>query len=348
MSTVSMIAPKTANPNIDVQTMSQAAKNMARLAVFRCTEHEALRSKAVRAVAYAQEVGELAWQSIPRLTTSLRGLQELEHFETLRDLTQAMGDKSLSAKDRADLQSEYDNLSHELGDAFTRACERFYAEAENLDAKMEDVRNVLLAQRATEALEDERTLMSTVRQEITAKQTARTELETKRGKIVEALDILRQHNVADMFKDYIPDAKSLEGIGVSDPKIEAVKQSVEIAKKILGNVGDGIRYIELADARGALDAKIDTIDQALGELRKRQAAGEPRLADLEAIMKIDSEGKTVLSEAEKMESTWRVFGDELAGGLTSDTSPGTLQKPLARQLAFLEHLAEQYKEAVVT
>ena len=65
-------------------------------------------------------------------------------------------------------------------------------------------------------------------------------------------------------------------------------------------------------------------------------------------MKIDGEGKTVLSEAEKLERTWRVFGDELASGLTPDASQNTLQKPLVRQLAFLENLAEQYREVIVT
>ncbi|CNG32957.1 Uncharacterised protein [Yersinia enterocolitica] len=129
-------------------------------------------------------------------------------------------------------------------------------------------------------------------EDIATKELERKEIEKKRDKIIEALDVIRDHNLVDAFKDLIPTGENLSELDLAKPEIELLKQSLEITKKLLEQFSVGLKYIDLTDARKKLDNQIDTTSTRLIELNRQLEQSERLISGVNAVIKIDQEKKS--------------------------------------------------------
>ncbi|KAA1184026.1 alpha-xenorhabdolysin family binary toxin subunit B [Photorhabdus heterorhabditis] len=338
-------------PEISVKTLSQAVKNIWRLAHQQKSGIEIIQEKILRIGVYSRDIDEAARDSIPQLQAVLRQLPPQDYFQTLIEIDTALENPELDEETRNTLLEARSEEISSLNKDIKNVISNLHKEANIMASKIADVRNVIIVERLEESLKEEQERKEELQADITQKEQNKAKLLPNRNKIIESQDIIRQYNLADMFKDYIPNASELDKLNLDSPKKElikqAIKQGVEIAKKILGHISTGLKYIELADARIKLDAQISQLGKDCDDLKTQLKGVEQRIAGIENAHQIDKERTTLLLQATKLEQIWTTFANQLQETTDNKTSQQDLPKLINNQLAFLDDLALQYHTMIL-
>lgn len=86
-----------------------------------------------------------------------------------------------------------------------------------------------------------------------------------------------------------------------------MKQGIELVRKVLGVVSDGIKYSELATSRNNLDKEIQALTQSMEGLNKELQAAEDALSDISAIVEISGQRRVVGEELIAVAGVWLGF-----------------------------------------
>ncbi|NRN29747.1 alpha-xenorhabdolysin family binary toxin subunit B [Photorhabdus heterorhabditis] len=338
-------------PEISVKTLSQAVKNIWRLAHQQKSGIEIIQEKILRIGVCSRDIDEAARDSIPQLQAVLRQLPPQDYFQTLIEIDTALENPELDEETRNTLLEARSEEISSLNKDIKNVISNLHKEANIMASKIADVRNVIIVERLEESLKEEQERKAELQADITQKEQNKAKLLPNRNKIIESQDIIRQYNLADMFKDYIPNVSELDKLNLDSPKKElikqAIKQGVEIAKKILGHISTGLKYIELADARIKLDAQISQLGKDCDDLKTQLKGVEQRIAGIENAHQIDKERTTLLLQATKLEQIWTTFANQLQETTDNKTSQQDLSKLINNQLAFLDDLALQYHTMIL-
>ncbi|CAQ83625.1 MULTISPECIES: alpha-xenorhabdolysin family binary toxin subunit B [Photorhabdus] len=333
-------------PEISVKTLSQAVKNIWRLAHQQKSGIEIIQEKILRVGVYSRDIDEAARDSIPQLQTVLRQLPPQDYFQTIIDIDTALENPELDDETRNTLLEARSEHIRSLNKDVKNVISNLHKEANIMANKIADVRNVVIVERLEESLKEELERKTELQADIAQKEQNKAKLLPDRNKIIESQDIIRQYNLADMFKDYIPNVSELDKLNLDSPKKElikqAIKQGIEIAKKILGNISTGLKYIELADARIRLDAQISQLSKDCDDLKTQLKDVEQRIAGIENAHQIDKERTTLLLQATKLEQIWIIFANQLQETIEDQSSQQNLTKLIHDQLDYLDNLESQY------
>jgi hypothetical protein len=123
---------------------------------------------------------------------------------------------------------------------------------------------------------------------------------------------------------------------------------VEVLKKILGEVSEGFKYIDLADQRKVLDDKIDELDRAIQAIRADQMENDAMVADLSAVMAVDSKRNTLLTEVNKLPVAFTGFADELDKLSGSAVTEASVTRLLATIRSYLGNCLDARNRVIIT
>lgn len=112
----------------------------------------------------------------------------------------------------------------------------------------------------------------------------------------------------------------------------------------MGQFSEGLKYIDLTDARKKLDNQIDTASTRLIELNRQLEQSEKLISGVNAVIKIDQEKSAVVAEAEKLSRAWHIFIHEITALQGTSLNEVELSKPLIEQQIYLESLIKQFTQ----
>ncbi|MBD2779567.1 alpha-xenorhabdolysin family binary toxin subunit B [Xenorhabdus sp. 42] len=333
-------------PEIKIKELNDAVNNIWRLAARQTSGIEIIGNKIERLKLYSRELNELTRNSLTQLTPILSQFMEGNIFTTIHQINEALEDPTLSDDDRNILLQERDQLIESLSKDIDRVIVSFSLHNSQLAGKISDILNIVIEERLQDILAQTKEKKAELQNDIEQKVEKRNKLDAQREKIIESQDVIRANNIADMFKDFIPSASDIDNLDLTQPKKEAIKQAikqgVEIARKILGKISEGLKYIDLADARMKLSDQIDQVMKETGTLKATLGEIELRLSGLEDVMQIDAERTTMISEAVKLDKAWGAFANQLHELSGKEINQNELTDLINGQLNFLNNLSSQY------
>ncbi|TDB47600.1 alpha-xenorhabdolysin family binary toxin subunit B [Photorhabdus luminescens] len=339
-------------PEINVKTLSQAVKNIWRLSHQQKSGIEIIQEKTLRISLYSRDLDEAARASVPQLQTVLRQLPPQDYFQTITEIDTALENPELDDETRNTLLEARSEHIRSLKKDVKNVIRSLFEEENQMASRIADVNNVVILERLEDSLKEEQARKVEIQDDIAKKEQNKDKLVIERSKIIESQDVIRQYNLADMFKDYIPNISDLDKLDLANPKKElikqAIKQGVEIAKKILGNISKGLKYIELADARAKLDERINQLNKDRDDLETQLKGVEQRIAGIADVHQIDKERVTLLLQATKLEQVWNIFAKQLQNTINGKANQQNLTKIIHNQLAFLDDLALQYHSMLLS
>ncbi|MDC9583080.1 alpha-xenorhabdolysin family binary toxin subunit B [Xenorhabdus sp. PR6a] len=333
-------------PEINIKAINQAANTIWLLAERQTSGIAIVGEKVERLRLYSRDLNESIRVSLSQLIPILSQFSEGEAFQTINQIDEALAVPGLSEDDRQALLQEREQLIKKLSQDIDHVIVNFSSRSNQLTGKISDMRNMVIAERLEGLLAQTESQKAELQSDIKDKVEKRNKLDAERAKIIESQDVIRQNNIADMFKDFIPSASDIDGLDFTQPKKEAIKQAikqgVEITRKILGKVSEGLKYIDLADARMKLSDQIEQIIKESDALKATLRETELRFAGLKDVMQIDTERTIMLAEAVKLEQAWNTFATQLHRLSGNKVDQKYLTNLVNGQLEFLDDLASQY------
>ncbi|MBD2809497.1 alpha-xenorhabdolysin family binary toxin subunit B [Xenorhabdus sp. Vera] len=330
----------------DIKAMNHAVNTIWLLAQRQTSGIEIIGDKVKRISLYSREFDEMVRDSLAQLTPALKQLTSDTAFQTITEIDAALADPSLSEDDRQALILERNNLIQSLSKDINNVIVNFTDRANKLTNKISDISDMVITERLQDLLTQTELQKTELQTDIDEKIEKKNKLDADRAKIIESQDVIRENNIADMFKDFIPSAEDIDSLDFTQPKKEAIKQAIkqgaEIARKILGKVSEGLKYIDLANARMKLSDQIDQLVKETDVVKTKIREIDLRLSGIRDVMQIDVERTILLSEAVKIEQAWTEFANQLYKLLDNEINQHDLISLVNSQLDFLDNLASQY------
>ncbi|REF26626.1 hypothetical protein BDD26_1296 [Xenorhabdus cabanillasii] len=340
--------PEILYPEINIKALNQTVNTIWRLAQQQTSGIEIIDEKAKQVGLYSRDLNEMIRDSLSQLTPILRQFTVESIFSTIREIDEALSDSNLGDGDRKALLEEREQLILKLSKDAEYVIDKFSKRTSQLAEKIDDISNIVIAERLKDILKQTEAQAAKLQSDIEKKAEKRKKLDAERDKIIESQDVIRANNIADMFKDFIPSASDIDSLDFTDPKKEAIKQAIkqsaEIIRKILGKISEGLKYSDLADARMKLSDQVDQVIKESKVLKTTLWKTEQQLSGLKDMMQIETERTTMLSEAVKLEQAWSSFTNQLHKLSGKEINQVNITDLIKGQLDFLDNLASQYNK----
>ncbi|MCB0086935.1 MAG: alpha-xenorhabdolysin family binary toxin subunit B [Caldilineaceae bacterium] len=322
----------------DFGIIGQTIKNLSRLPFYKTDTMQSLQQKGQRIVNCGQSLDEILRTTLPKRQVQLQNSGLNSQLTSLDEIQAALQDGSLSADNRAALQAEITTIQQEIQAIITKIRTDFANSAAQIDRTVADMRSIVLQERAEDILTDKQGQLDNLNQELAALQSKRTQLQEEQAQLRKSMDVLNERNVADTFADYIPSAESLNGMDLKQPEVEAVKQGVELYRKIFKNISEGIKYSEMADALDTLNQRIRDVDGQREKAKSQRDDVNNSIEDLQTVMQIHVQRQTLTDEVEKISNAWRFFAQKLTTDAAATLDMSTVLNLFEQQQTYLSNL----------
>lgn len=226
-------------PDVNLKDLTQGIKNISHLVQLKTEGIEVLQEKAQRINLYSQRLDTIIRESLSILQVKLKNTLALTYFTTLEEIDKALISLDIDEESKSEMRKERINIIKNLANDIAQLKQLFIEKTELLDKSSSDLHNVVIIEGTDKVLQAEQLRQKQLTEDIATKELERKEIEKKRDKIIEALDVIRDHNLVDAFKDLIPIGENLSELDLAKPEIELLKQSLEI--KIIGAIFRGFK-----------------------------------------------------------------------------------------------------------
>ncbi|AWK41763.1 alpha-xenorhabdolysin family binary toxin subunit B [Photorhabdus laumondii subsp. laumondii] len=325
-------------PKVNIKSLDETVNKIWLLAKQQTSGITAIAEKAERVSSYSRELSELVSESLSKLPPILSQFLAGDIFQSIRKIDKALEAHDLSDEKRSDILKARDQFIQKLSKDIDNVIANFDDRINKLTGKINDINDIVIAGHFEDVLAKTKKQKAELQSDIEQKTKERKKLDAERDKIIESQDVIRAKNIADMFKDYLPNTNDIDGLNFAQPEKEIIKQSIEIVKKVLGKISEGLKYIDLENARMKLTEQIDHTMQESKALKTTLEETELRLSGLKDVMQIDTERTTMLNEVGKLEKAWRLFSSQLHELSDKNINQDYLTNLINGQLNFLDNL----------
>ncbi len=334
-------------PVIDVTNIIQTLRDVSRLANFRSDRPDVLQERAQQVVAYMNNLDTTLRESFPVLLTALNNTSGQQWFDVLDELNGALERHDLTSQDRASVTEELLNVKGNIAAMLDSIEAKFVARSRRLEGAVHNLYKIEIGERADGPLEVARARKARVLAQLNDHNLNKATCMEQRDALVKAQDVIREFNLADMYKNYIPDGEALNSLDMENPKKEAVKQGVELVRKVLRVVCDGIKYSQLATSRSNLELEIQTIARRIEGLNHELRGAENVLSDITAVVEISRRRRMAGEEILRLSGVWRCFSMHLETLKNLEYSHAGLSRFLSRYKNHLEGLEGDYNSTLI-
>ncbi|MHC8344224.1 alpha-xenorhabdolysin family binary toxin subunit B [Pseudomonas sp. RT6P73] len=334
-------------PVIDVKNIIQTIRDISRLANFRNERPDVLQERAHRVVAYLNNIDTTLRESFPVLLTALNNASGQQWFEVLDELNGALARHDLTPEDRALVADELANVKGNIETMLEGVEAKFIARSRLLESEVQSLYKIEIGERTDEPLKVARDRKARILAQLNDHHLNKATCVEQRDTLIKAQDVIREFNLADMYKNYIPDGKILDGLDMANPKKEAVKQGIELVRKVLGVVSDGIKYTQLATSRNNLDLEIESITRLVEGLNNELQSAEDLFSDISAVAEVGRRRRTAGEEIIVVAGVWRGFSMHLETLKNLEYNQAGLSRLLTRYKHHLEGLTGDYNSTMI-
>ncbi|MGE8146679.1 alpha-xenorhabdolysin family binary toxin subunit B [Pseudomonas frederiksbergensis] len=334
-------------PDIDVKKIIQTIRDISRLASFRQDRSDVLQERALRVSAYLNNLDKTMRESFPVLLTALNSASGQSYFDALAELNDALARNDLTALDRQMVSEEVSNIKRNIESMLEGVEAKFTDRSRFLENEVRCLYRVEIGERADEPLKIARARKARILLDLNDHNLAKAKCSEQRDALIKAQDVIREFNLAEMYKNYIPEGKELDSLDMDNPKKEAVKQGIELVRKVLGVVSEGIKYSELATSRNTLDKEIQSLTLLMDGLNRELQTAEDALSDISAVVEIGRQRRVVGEEIITVAGVWLGFSLNLDNLKRMDYTQAELSRFLNRYKTHLEALSADYNSIMI-
>lgn len=331
-------------PEFNIKILSQGVKNISMLSQLNTEGVEVFQEKAQRVGLYSRRLDDVIRDSLSGLQVRLKNLLTQTYFSTLAEIDEALTNDALDDKSKVEMLQERQHIINSLSKDISQLNQLFSEKTESLDKAISDLHNVVIIERTDTVLHASQARHKQLLADISTNEQEIKNIEQQRDKIISALDVIREHNLIDAFADLIPTGDSLNQLDLAKPELELIKQSLDLAKKVLGQFSSGLKYSDLTDVRKRLDNQIDVISASLTELNNKLEKEDKLILGVSAVINIDKERAGVLSEAEKLSRAWHMFMSEITELHGVSLDEHYLSNLLKKQQLYLDSIIKQLSQ----
>lgn len=333
-------------PTPDFALIAQSTKDISRLVFFHTDKMEGVQEKAKRVSSYALEAQNVLGQELISLSTKVENLDFKDLFAQLTEIDTELAKGTLSAEDKQAAQEARAELVTVFTSGIVGTIEKLRESADKMKGQTREIGTVVLAERVAETLKQAQGRQPEIVKALGEKAAAMQKLADDREKIISAQDVIRARNIADVIKDFIP--KDLEKLDLKKPEAEAIRLGVEVLKKILGEVSEGLKYSDLAAQRLALDGKIAQIDTDIRALQAEQREVNDLVDDLSSVLSIDSKRGLLTAELNKVPAALSGYADGLQKLSGTQVTEASVTKAIGNVRTYLQNCLDARNRVIVT
>ncbi len=333
---------------INTLVFSQAVKDIARQMFFNSSRYQILQDKARMVNLSATELDSLFRSALPQLQVQLANLNLSGYTQPIAEINQALAAGGLDVDTQQQLEAEQQRLLLSMQQTLRAAGKTLADFVTTADRRIQDIRDVVILQRTEGPLADEQQHLQQLQQQLQTKQALLKEISRDRSKLIACQDLLRQKNIMDTFKDYLPDPADLKSLDLAAPELELIKQSLALVQKMLGQLSAGVKYVQLAEARKTLDQQYDQVNHSINELTSELAASAQVLADLNAVVKVEQARQQLAAQASVFSQSCHYMLDQLHAAL-QPAQPSVGLNLLVQQFSdYLQQTSDSFRRNILS
>ena len=334
-------------PVIDVINIIKTLRDVSILANFRSDRPDVLQERAQQVVAYLSNLDITLRESFPVLLTTLNNASGQQWFDVVGELNGALERDDLTPQDRTLVTDELLNVKGNIAAMLDRIEAKFMTRSRLLESAVHSLYKIEIGERVDGPLEWARARKARILAQLNDNYLNKATCMEQRDALVKAQDVIREFNLADLYKHYIPDGEALNRLDMENPKKEAVKQGIERVRKVLGGVCDGIKYSQLATSRNNFELEIEAIARRIEGLNHEFKSAENVLSDINAVVEISRRRRIAGEEVLKLSLVWRSFSIHLQTLKNLGYCQAGLSRFLSRYKGHLVGLEGDYNSTLI-
>ncbi len=336
-------------PDVDAKKIVYTTRDIAKLTNFSVPlPDDYLQGTARRVWLYLKVVDATLRESFPVLLTSIQNSYGQKYFSVIDELKAELANPELSDDDRALFNSDIAYFKASVVTMLDKVSAKFISQSESVSKQALDIYKLEIGDRINPTLQLAKERMTRVSNQLTEASNTKANYVEQRDTLIKAQDVIRATNLADIFQTYLPDGAVLDGLDLTNPEKEAVKQAIELVKKLLGVLSSGIKYSELATARNNLDKEIDKLTQVIAGFNSERKLAEETLGDVLAVGEVNELRLVALKEIDLVANIWKQFSMSLGVLKNSDFTKDDVAALLNRYKVHLEVLSFDYDNVLLT
>ncbi|WP_223487857.1 alpha-xenorhabdolysin family binary toxin subunit A [Pseudomonas sp. A-RE-19] len=116
-------------------------------------------------------------------------------------------------------------------------------------------------------------------------------LKEERKSVIDAIDILEKNGIEELGKDIGLTIDKVVALGLAPPQVQLVMFAIDQLKKTIGDIGKGIRFLDMVRESDKLQERIATLDQEIDLQDGVVSAAAGKIKYLQAIHSIEEQRK---------------------------------------------------------
>ncbi|NUT82772.1 alpha-xenorhabdolysin family binary toxin subunit A [Pseudomonas brassicacearum] len=169
----------------------------------------------------------------------------------------------------------------------------------------------------------------------------RTERQNERAVINEAIEALKTGGVEAIGNDLLLTLEEVMKLGIAPPQVQLVMFAIEQLKKTLGQIGDGLRFLDMVRERDKLVEKIEALARDIETKTRVLASLKGKVEFLQNIHTLDDQRQRYVGEYQRAVEAFQSFVSQIDAGKQADDAQRSREFINHAQLfsAFLTPLA---------
>jgi hypothetical protein len=116
-------------------------------------------------------------------------------------------------------------------------------------------------------------------------------LKEKRKPVIEAIEILEKNGIEELGKNIALTVDKVVALGPTPPQVTLIMFAIDQLKKTIGNIGEGIRFLDMVRESDKLQEKIAALDNEINLQDGVVSASAGKIKYLQAIHSIEDQRK---------------------------------------------------------
>lgn len=287
--------------------------------------HTLLRDGAVRSKALF-----ITWNYLPQLHDRFRdlvgsvsessGVLSTSALNTKMGLDGSMRRLERLEKERADAsdQQEIEEIEADRAEELLRIASLVIQPVQQLASQLSAIDDRFDRRLTLGFIDDLGNEQQTVQASLDQMNDERTERQNERSVINDAIEALKKGGVETIGNDLLLTLEEVMKLGIAPPQVLLVMFAIEQLKKTLGQVGDGLRFLDMVRERDKLVEKIDALARDIETKTRVLASLKGKVEFLQNIHSLDDQRQRYVGEYQHAVKAFQSFASQIDAGKQAD------------------------------
>ncbi|MBH8565891.1 alpha-xenorhabdolysin family binary toxin subunit B [Nostoc sp. CENA67] len=292
----------------NVNTLKESKKNINTVALsFNTNFIQDLQIKCKRLSTLVSELSLIIQDDNAQIRAELGNQSIDSYLNEIQEILVELQKPDLSEEDRLALQEGEQELKNLLNREITNIRILVEEKEKRFSSKLHAITDILIKERLGDVITEKERQKTELINTISQKENRKQELIDERKVVIDSLDIMREENLFDIFKDMLPTDQDIEKLDLTQPKKAALQEGIRLYRKLFENISNGLEYAKLADHKDDLTNRISEIGEEIRAENRRLQEFEDELRDTSKMITISDQRSIYVEEVAKIIRSFRFF-----------------------------------------